>query len=108
MPKNYGFAAGVGVTLAAGAIAVAVSGCFSSTSKAAQPFNDAGNLGTDKAPAITLAMPDGFNNLAAKCVGHDGVYTLFHGDNTYGAAVVVPGDPNCTTGVYVDVNGVSK
>jgi hypothetical protein len=106
--KKYGFGAGVGVSAAALFIVVAVSGCFDSTSKAVQPFNDAGNLGSDTSPAITIAMPDGFNNLAAKCVGHVGVYTLFHGDNTYGAAQVIPNDPNCTTGTYQDPNGISK
>lgn len=106
--RKYGFGAGVGVTVAAVVLAGSLTACFSSTSKAAQPFNDSGNLGSDQAPAITLAMPDGFNNLAAKCVGHDGVYTSFHSDSAYAAAQVVPNDPNCATGTYHDPNGIAK
>lgn len=84
----------------------ATAGC-SSTSKAAQPYLDSKNNGADTQGAITIVDPDGFSNVSAKCVGHDGVYAAYHGDNAYGSIFVVPSDPNCATGTYVDPN-VSK
>jgi len=89
--------------LATAAIVAGVAGCGSNTGKASQPFLDAGQTGkVDLTQAVTLAMPDGFNNVAAKCVGHNGLYVTYHGDSAYGSITVVPSDPNCSTGVYVD------
>lgn len=89
--------------LATAAITALVGGCSSNTGKASQPFLDAGQTGkVDMTRAITLAMPDGFNNVAAKCIGHNGLYVTYHGDSPYGSITVVPADPNCESGVYVD------
>lgn len=100
-----GFMAGLGVAAAGLVATVVVTACGSSTSKTNQPFLDAGQTGkVDLTNAVTIAMPDGFNNLAAKCVGHEGVYVTYHGDGAYGSIFIVPGDPNCATGTYADTN----
>lgn len=84
-------AAAAGLLLAA-AFSVAACG---STTKAAQPGNDAPASGNDKSPAEIHAMPDGFPNFADKCDGHGHrVYTAFHGDST-AAAIAVITDPSC-------------
>lgn len=65
--------------------------------KSQEPFKDAPKDGRDNRPAKIIEMPDGFSNLATKCV--DGVrYTVaYHGDNKYGAISTVI-DPACATG----------
>lgn len=101
--RNLGIIGGLTVVAAGIVTAAVVSGCQSQTTKANQPFLDAGQTGkVDMTNALTIAMPDGFNNLAAKCVGHEGVYVTYHGDGSYGSIFIVPGDPNCESGTYVD------
>lgn len=80
------------VLLIAGIIGVA--GCGAGN-KAQQPFKDAQRSGENSAPAETGTMPDGFSNWAAKCDGHNMVYTLFHGNDVYGGIAVAPNDPRC-------------
>lgn len=59
--------------------------------------NDADKLSNDTAGAATLAFPDGFSNVAAKCFGTDMVYAAV---NTNGRAVAVsPNHPWCEDGV---------
>jgi hypothetical protein len=96
-----------GLVLVVGIVAATASGC-SSTSKANQPYLDSGNNGADTKPAITIAMPDGFSNVAVKCVGAESVWTGYHGDDNRIAMFVVPADPNCHNGVYVDPNIVTS
>lgn len=99
--------AGVGTVASVfivGVVMVVASACGSSTSKANQPYLDSGNKASDNTAAITIVDPDGFSNMSAKCVGRDGVYAAYHNDNAYAAIQVVPNDPNCTTGTYVDPN----
>lgn len=80
--------------LAALAFVVTVAGC---SNKAQQPFNDAPRTATQNSgPAQIIAMPDGFNNAASKCDGPNRVYTLYHGDSSYGSMAVVANDPRCT------------
>lgn len=73
-------------------VAVAVlSSCAGpgSTNKHAQPWNDAPVVGSaDVGPAHIVAMPDGFNNLAWKCIKgtHSGFVVTYHGDSRYGTA----------------------
>jgi hypothetical protein len=58
-----------------------------------QEFNDAGRLANNDAKAITISMPDGFTNVAAKCVGPDLLYAAI---NTNGRAIAVsPQHPWC-------------
>lgn len=79
--------------VAAGAVGVIL--LLTSCSKALEPWNDAPRGATDESPARIIAMPDGFNNVAAKCDGPNMVYTLFHRDSPYGAVAVAPNDPRC-------------
>jgi len=76
----------------AAALLTILTGC---DSKAAQPYNDAPVKGHDNAPATIIYFPDGFSNVARKCVGGDGVYVVFHNDKAYGSTSVVPNDPAC-------------
>lgn len=63
--------------------------------KVQQPFKDAQRSGENSAPAETGTMPDGFGNWAAKCDGHNMIYTLFHGNSPYGGIAVAANDPRC-------------
>lgn len=91
------------VAVLAAIVAVTVlAGCsLFQSNKASQPTNDAQRTGVnDTTPADVIAMPDGFGNLATKCVfypdGHwDRYTTLFHGDSNYGSIAVTPDDPTC-------------
>lgn len=62
--------------------------------KATEQYKDAPRNGINKDPALIIEMPDGFSNLATKCI--DGVrYTvLFHNNSKYGAVATVL-DPAC-------------
>lgn len=51
----------------------------------------------DKTAATLMNMPDGFSNVAHKCDGPNMVYTVFHGDSSYGSVAVAPNDPRCKT-----------
>jgi len=61
-----------------------------------EPFNDAGRTGAqDNGSATVVTMPDGFNNLAVKCFGHDLIATIYHNDSSYGSVAISKDDPNC-------------
>lgn len=102
-PRTAGYLSGIALIAVGCVTAGVISACSSSTSKANQPHLDAGQQQvTDLTKALTLAMPDGFNNVAVKCIVHNGLYVTYHGDGAYGSITVVPNDPNCVTGTYVD------
>ena len=55
--------------------------------------NDANKIDNIDTGAITISMPDGFTNVAAKCVGTD---LLYAAKNDNGRAIAVsPGHPWC-------------
>jgi hypothetical protein len=73
------------------ASAAVLVGCGGQSDKISQPFNDAPTKGEpDETAARIFAMPDGFNNVAIKCIPrtHSGVATLYHGDSPYGGVVI--------------------
>ena len=79
----------------AAALAVILGSAAACTAKSREPFKDAPVNGKhDRTPAQIIEMPDGFSNLATKCV-HGMRYTVaFHGDHAYGA-ITVTADPAC-------------
>jgi hypothetical protein len=81
---------------AAATLAVSVlAGCVGN--KPNQPFKDAPRNGADNSPALVIEMPDGFSNLATKCVGGVRYTVAYHGDSKYGAVATVV-DPSCRNG----------
>lgn len=73
-------------------LGVTATGC---SQKAMEPWNDAPIAHKDDSAAEVYSMPDGFNNVASKCDGHGHrMFTLYHGDSTYGGVAVVA-DPAC-------------
>lgn len=86
-------AAGAGIAGTA-LIATMIAAC-SSTSKIAEPFDDAPVNGHLTGPAVIVNMPDGFSNFAEKCDNHGNrIFTAFHGDANR-AAIAVIRDPSC-------------
>lgn len=85
------------IVMAACAVVVAVialAACGLGGDKANEPFKDAGRAGSDGSPALVIYMPDGFSNLATKCV-HGVRYTVaYHGDSAYGAVTTLGGPGN--------------
>lgn len=69
------------------------TGCLN---KALQSHNDSPRDGNDKTPALVVAFPDGFGNVATKCVpGTDvRITVLFHNNGSYGSVSTVV-DPEC-------------
>ena len=84
-------AALAGFTLFAG---VGAASC----DKANEPFKDAPRGQTNNDTADIVTMPDGFSNAATKCDHGNRIYSIFHGDHTYGSITVVPKDPTCPAG----------
>lgn len=81
------------LTAAAIAVAALVTGC--GLNKLSQPFNDAPrSANEDDSAAQVITMPDGFSNLATKCVGGIRYTVAFHNDGEYGAISTVV-DPKC-------------
>jgi hypothetical protein len=73
--------------------AVALTGC--GLNKISQPFNDAPRSDNeDHSAAQVITMPDGFSNLATKCVNGVRYTVAFHNDGAYGAISTVV-DPKC-------------
>lgn len=62
--------------------------------KANEPFKDAPRDGANHDPALIIEMPDGFSNLATKCIAGIRYTVAFHGDNHYGSVTTVA-DPAC-------------
>ncbi|MDQ0376523.1 hypothetical protein [Amycolatopsis thermophila] len=82
---------------AALAAVVATTTACDFTDKITEPFNDAPRSQfTDSSPADIITMPDGFSNLATKCVRGNRYTVAYHGDASYGSISVVPNDPTCT------------
>lgn len=83
---------------AAGAVAivgltVGMSAC-DPIGKATEPFKDAPRGSTNSDPADMITMPDGFSNIATKCVDGIRYSVLYHADNPYGSLSTVA-DPTC-------------
>jgi len=73
--------------------AITLTGC--GLNKMSQPFNDAPrSANEDDSAAQIITMPDGFSNLATKCVGGIRYTVAFHNDAAYGAVSTVA-DPKC-------------
>lgn len=86
--------------IVAALVAAALSGLSAcgQNSKAVQQYNDAPTKGqNDNSPAQIINMPDGFSNVAFKCVRGDGIYVIFHQDKAYGGLTVVDADPACAS-----------
>lgn len=73
------------------AAAVTLTAC---NSKYTEQFKDAPRSGANTEPALTIDMPDGFTNVATKCVGDVRYTVAFHSDGSY-AAVSTLLDPLC-------------
>jgi hypothetical protein len=82
----------ISVVLLTLGFALLLSGCGA---KQQEQFHDADRGTENSAPADTIAMPDGYGNLATKCDHGNRVYVLFHNDAPYGAVAVVPNDLTC-------------
>lgn len=88
-----------GYVIAAGLV-TAMLLTASSCDKFSEPFKDAPRGETDGGAAEVVEMPDGFSNLATKCLTVHGerngirVTVAYHGDNKY-AAVSTVVDPSC-------------
>lgn len=73
-------------------VAATVTGC---SGKYVEPYQDAPRAGTsDSTAAKVIEMPDGFSNLATKCVGDIRYTVVYHFDNPYGSVSTVV-DPQC-------------
>lgn len=81
----------IGAVMTAGMTLAACGG-----DKANEQYQDAPRSGLDNGPAIVETMPDGFNNVATKCIAGTGirVAVTFHGDSSYGSVAMVA-DPTC-------------
>lgn len=90
MPRGTKAAVALTAAVALGVL----TGC--SFDKTTEPYNDAPRQGNDTGPATIVAMPDGFNNVATKCIkGTDvRVTVIYHQDSAYGAVSTVV-DPDC-------------
>jgi hypothetical protein len=63
----------------------------------AQEHNDAGKIANLDSDALIITMPNGFSNVAAKCVGTDLLYAAI---NSNGRAIAVsPSHPWCADGI---------
>jgi hypothetical protein len=88
MTKNSVWLVPAAVGVAAVLALAGCAGLQGNTDKATQDWNDAPVAGrADTSPAHVVAMPDGFANLAYKCIPgtHSGFATLFHKDGAYGS-----------------------
>lgn len=81
--------------LAAALVAAAFTLTACMGDKANEPFKDAPRNGSNGDPALVIYMPDGFSNLATKCVNGDRYTVAYHGDHAYGSVNVVAADPSC-------------
>lgn len=88
------------IGLVGGSLAVVMITAAGCGDKNNEPWRDAPRDGTDGGPAMIVEMPDGFSNLATKCLMVHGRYigirvtVAYHGDNKYGAISQVA-DPTC-------------
>ena len=90
MKINRDMMKGGAVALGVVALVAGTAGC----SKFTEPFKDAPTSGHDNAPALVIEMPDGFSNMATKCINGIRYTVVYHGDSTYGAVSVTPGPNN--------------
>jgi hypothetical protein len=80
------------VTVGLGAACLALTACMGD--KANEPFKDAPRSGSNGAPALIIYMPDGFPNLATKCVGGIRYTVAYHANHSYGAISTLSGPGN--------------
>lgn len=77
------------------AVLLGTAGCDWSD-KVTEPFKDSPRSSrADESPADVITMPDGFSNLATKCVDGNRYTVAYHGDAPYASINVVPADPTC-------------
>jgi hypothetical protein len=62
--------------------------------KANEPYKDAPRDGANNDPAMIIEMPDGFSNLATKCVSGVRYTVAYKGDDNR-ASVTTVLDPGC-------------
>lgn len=82
-----------GITVTALLIA-SLSAC---SSKQQEQYKDAPKGDRNNTPALIIEMPDGFSNLATKCVGDVRYTVVFHNNSHYGSVATVV-DPACKSG----------
>ena len=82
-------------TLIAAALGLALLG--SACSDITEEFNDSPKLGNQDEAALRISFPDGFGNVAAKCIGTDLLYSTRNGDGGRGVTVS-PNHPWCEDG----------
>lgn len=73
--------------------ALALGAC---SAKSQEQFKDSGTGTRDRTPAEVIEMPDGFSNIATKCVGDIRYTVVFHNNDKYGSVSTVV-DPACAT-----------
>jgi len=86
-----------GLAVVVGATLTACSGFGSAKSQ--EPFKDGPKYPThDRTPAKIIENPDGFSNLATKCVGGIWFTEAYKGDSNRASVTTVldPAFPNCT------------
>jgi hypothetical protein len=91
-----------GLLIAAGVIGLVftLSAC-DPTDSGSQPWNDAPidkskfNNGVADGSAFIVNMPDGFSNLAVKCINGAAIITTYHGTSSYAAITVAEGSALC-------------
>jgi hypothetical protein len=85
------------IVMAACAVVITVivlAACGLGGDKLNEPFKDAGRKGSDGSPAMVIYMPDGFSNLATKCINGVRYTVAYHGDHAYGAVTTLGGPGN--------------
>jgi hypothetical protein len=83
------------VSILAALMILVLAGCNSGFGKITEPYKDAPRGATNNQSADIITMPDGFNNVSAKCDGPNRVYVVYHSNSAYGAVAVAPNDPRC-------------
>lgn len=83
------------VVVVFGIVVFLMAGCGTST----EVFSDTEIGDRDSTPAKIIEMPDGFSNVATKCVDGNQVYVIFrpkNGQGNFGSLAVVPGCAEAT------------
>ena len=78
-------------TALAAAVTIALVGCSGFNDDRGKGDAPIANKGGDDSGAYLVNFPDGFSNVAHKCLGGNGIYTTTRD----AAPVVVPDDPEC-------------
>lgn len=78
-----------------------LSACGDLTDKQTQAYNDAPvdkskfHNGIADGPAFIVNNPDGFSNLAVKCINGTAIITAFHGNSAYASVTVAENSALC-------------